>query len=503
MPTLLSINGIPISFGGAVWSWPDAGVVAAPTVSTGASITGLTTPGATLTAVDATFTGTGVTVTRSWRKNGTATGATGTTYSDTADGDSIVLRVTGTNAGGSVYDDSDAFVVAAESGFAYTWPVAVDESADESGFRGKVRTPAGAGSYTTAWGMTAPETGIGTTLDAVTTYHPYDTEFGALIVAYNGSGESAITYPEFVFRTAPAGTITDLAATALTPASIGLTWTTETPPTWGGFRVQSGDDGIAWETIGTVLTEDGIEDAGLYSFAYTHSGLPEVTQKYYRLIPFNTNPNIGLSVRADSEAAASNTDSATTTSSGYVVRADFENGTTENGIADYFDLFGSGVYFDNSEFLVHSGKCVKLDASSYIIRGFTATDTMGAFQAGRFNSATAAIFLFELFNVYMDGDAIQIRDASYASVASQSLTPGVGHYPGSPVRYYWVDWDGVAGTVTAIIASTPTKPTPDTSNSVTWTNAALIGTVEQYATVGPAYVDYIRVAPTEILSNPL
>ncbi len=87
-------------------------VVLAPTVTGAASITGTTAPGATLTAVDATFSH-GATVTRSWRKNGSATGATGATYNSTVGDDSIVLRCTGTNAAGSADADSSALVVVA------------------------------------------------------------------------------------------------------------------------------------------------------------------------------------------------------------------------------------------------------------------------------------------------------------------------------------------------------------------------------------------------------
>ena len=59
---------------------PGATPPAAPTVSVAASITGDSTPGATLTG-SASFTGTGLVVTYSWRKNGTQDG-TSSTYSN-------------------------------------------------------------------------------------------------------------------------------------------------------------------------------------------------------------------------------------------------------------------------------------------------------------------------------------------------------------------------------------------------------------------------------------
>ncbi len=81
-------------------------VVVTPANLTLPSITGDDTEGATLTAVDGTFSN-GATVTRQWWKNGSNTGSTGATYSDTTPGDEVFLRNIGTNAAGSASADSD------------------------------------------------------------------------------------------------------------------------------------------------------------------------------------------------------------------------------------------------------------------------------------------------------------------------------------------------------------------------------------------------------------
>lgn len=87
-------------------------VVLAPTVTSPSSISGATTPGATLTGTSAVFSN-GGTGTREWFKNGSGTGQSGATYSATVHGDQVFLRTTGTNAAGSVVSDSAVVSVAA------------------------------------------------------------------------------------------------------------------------------------------------------------------------------------------------------------------------------------------------------------------------------------------------------------------------------------------------------------------------------------------------------
>lgn len=96
--------------------WPPARV-------SGGSISGDTDPGATLTASDPTWSRE-TSTSREWRKNGAATGSTGTTYSSTADGDTVLCRFTASNAAGSTSYDSNEIEVEAPpppviSGFAF------------------------------------------------------------------------------------------------------------------------------------------------------------------------------------------------------------------------------------------------------------------------------------------------------------------------------------------------------------------------------------------------
>ena len=184
------------------------------------------------------------------------------------------------------------------SGFSYVWPTVTTESeiGVTSGYRWKVRTPIGSGAYTTVRTVT-PGVAIGTELDA-TTVHAYNTQFDAIIVAYNGSGESSITYNPFQFWTAPSDTAPVLTATVSSSYQIDLTWTYTPNPSNGGF----------------IVARDGVEITRVAANirAYSDTGLTGLTTYAYTVRPYNSNPTIGGVNRPDSLGVVSNTDSEAT-----------------------------------------------------------------------------------------------------------------------------------------------------------------------------------------------
>ncbi len=233
-------------------------VPAAPTVSVAASISGDDAPGATLTG-SATFTGTGNVITYSWRKNGTPDG-TSSTYSNTSGGESMVIRITATNAGGSVYSESVPFVVAANVGFPITY-AARDESNNETEFRFQAR-PAGSDDEWTTYGIlaaiTSTETdynsGTGTSFSSLVYGHPFNTALEARTVSYNGSGILTPLDAPIPVNTAPEFGVSGVTLDSITSTGAVLSATPGTVPLTGYHGYFKATGATVWTLGGTSPT---------------------------------------------------------------------------------------------------------------------------------------------------------------------------------------------------------------------------------------------------------
>lgn len=85
---------------------------AAPAFTVQPSITGATSPGATLTSANGTASGS-TSIAGEWIKNGAPTGVTASTYSNTVLGDVVVWRATASGDGGSTSADSSPVTISA------------------------------------------------------------------------------------------------------------------------------------------------------------------------------------------------------------------------------------------------------------------------------------------------------------------------------------------------------------------------------------------------------
>ncbi len=250
---------------------------AAPTVATGAGITGDNTEGGTLTGVPATFNGSGVAVTRSWRKNGTAV-SSAATYSVFEVGDSIVFRSIGSNAGGLVYSDSDPVVIEADviDGLS-AYLRGNDRSTKELGFRDEYSLVSDEGPWTVL-GTSGAISGTGAAFERLRDELDPDTEYWFRTVAYNAVGD-AMNTPVANYWTPPAGAPV-ASVTTQSPYTQLAEWTFTGDPSHGGFRIYQSTNGTTYTAIAEVA-------ASLRE--YQAISLSPDTLYYYKVRAFSSN----------------------------------------------------------------------------------------------------------------------------------------------------------------------------------------------------------------------
>ncbi len=452
---------------------PGATPPAAPTVNVAASISGDTAPGATLTGTPATFVGTGVVVVNSFQKNG-GSWVVGLTYSDTVEGDSIMFRSVGTNGGGSVTSTSAAFVVeAAEESEGAFLDLAWANGSGLPGLLGfKLNESAdGETGWTVAKTFADPDAISGELANL-----DYNQLRYFYLSAYTASLDSAVI--GVIGRyTIPPHVPANPQAVADGYFAINLSIDAPAEEPVGGVHVWR-DAGSGYELNDTWPpgVHSGVDDSLVSGASYS-----------YKFSAFNQNPDATFAETAFSTVATEST-----VAFDYIYASDLTTGAEYSG--DWTTYSGSPVFADGS-INVNGGEIglIFADLSE------AAVDTCCLFM--RIEPTPPNSWVIGFFDgptlATMGEDSITLGGDATGSQALPTNT-----LTSYAARYVWITY--VRNTSFQVLVSTSqTKPTPDATNSCTYTGAAVTDAINLIYFQGTVVISKIRVANTALGSYPV